>query len=392
MRRGRARTSPAGRALSALRIVAGGLVLLGTAAVDVAAQSSVYGVPGLGHPGRASSARARALGGGFAALDPASPINPATVAGLGGITVEMMGETDFRGYQIGSVDVGGLTSTRFPLAQLGGRIGSTPLSFAVSFAQYTERSYDLTNSDTVILRGVPVGFDERITSRGGMSDIRLALGYRAGSRLRFGAAGHLLTGSAKLTFQRTFADSTYRPYRIETDESVKGLGASVGLVWAPAARVSVGLAARSDTRAEVTVDSAVVAQVDLPVTLSAGLQVTPVGPIRWFTTFMWRSWGEADGDLTARAFDTWEIGTGVELGGPESGLSRFPLRLGYRYATMPFSPTDDQPFEVNFSLGLGAVFAGNRGLVDVALERAYRNGGGARETAWQVSWTVTVRP
>jgi len=374
------------------RIAGGTLVLLGIATADVGAQSSVYGVPGLGHPGRAAGARARALGGGFAVLDPASPVNPATVAGLGGMTVQIMGETDFRAYQIGSVSVGGLTTTRFPLAQLGGRIGSSPLSFAVSFAQYTERSYDLTNSDTVVLRGTPVGFDERTTSRGGMSDIRLALGYRLGSRLRVGAAGHLLTGSAKLTFQRVFADSTYRPYRIETDEAAEGLGASAGIVWAPGAGVTLGVAARTDTRAEVTVDSAVVARVDLPVTLSAGFQVAPVAPVRWFSTFAWRSWGDADGDLAARAFDTWEIGTGLELGGPESGVSRFPLRLGYRYATLPFSPTDEQPFEVNFSLGIGAVFAGNRGLVDVAVERAYRNGGGARETAWQVSWTVTVRP
>jgi hypothetical protein len=332
------------------------------------------------------------VGGGLAALDPASPVNPATVAGTGGITVEIMSETDARGYEIGSVTVEGLTSTRFPLAQLSGPIGRTPLAFALSYSQYTDRSYDLTNADTITIRDAQVGYEERTTSRGGMSDVRLALGYRMGARFRLGAAAHLLTGSAKLTFNRTFADSAYRAYRVETDESISGLGASVGALWAPVPRVAVAMSARSDTRAEIVVDSAVVAQVDLPITLNGGLQVAPIRPVRWFTTVTWQSWGSADPDLEARAFDTWAVGTGLELGGPESGASRFPLRLGYRYATLPFSPTDEQPNEATFSLGLGAVFAGNRGLADVTIERVYRNGGGARETAWQMMWSVTVRP
>jgi hypothetical protein len=368
------------------------LVLMGTGVVEAAAQTSLYGVRGLGHPGRMASARGRGLGGGLAALDPSSPVNPASIAGLGAMSVQLMSETDLRQYQVGAVSVDGLSSTRFPLAQLGGRIGSTALSFALSYAQYTERSYDLTNADTIEIRGEPVGFEERTTSRGGMSDLRLALGYRIGTRLRVGAAAHLLTGSAKLTFLREFADSAYRPYRVETDEALDGLGVSAGVVWAAASRLTVGFAARSDTRADITVDSAVVGSVDLPVTLVGGIQLAPARPLRWSATVTWQSWGSADADLDASAFDTWAIGTGLELGGPETGVSRFPLRLGYRYATLPVSPTEEQPTEASFSAGVGAVFAGGRGLMDLAVERVYRNGAGARETAWQLSWMVTVRP
>lgn len=368
------------------------LAVLGAATGDAAAQTSVFGVRGLGHPGRMEGVRGRALGGGFGVLDPGSPINPAAIATVGPMTIQLVGETDLRAYQIGAVSVDGLSSTRFPLGMLAGRIGSTPLSFALSYAQYTERSYDLTNSDTIEIRGEPVGYDERTTSRGGMSDLRLALGYRLGSRLRIGAAGHLLTGSAKLTFLREFADSAYRPYRVETDEELDGLGVSVGVVWTPASRLAVGFTARSDTRADITVDSALVGSVDLPVTLAGGVQVAPARAVRLVATATWQSWGSADADLDARAFDTWAIGAGLELGGPETGASRFPLRLGYRYATLPFSPTDDQPTEATFSLGVGGAFAGGRGLVDAALERVYRNGGGARETAWQLLWMVTVRP
>jgi hypothetical protein len=69
-----------------------------------------------------------------------------------------------------------------------------------------------------------------------------------------------------------------------------------------------------------------------------------------------------------------------------------PLRLGARYATLPFSPTDEQAHEVNVSLGTGLAFAGNRGLLDLSLERAFRSGAGATERAWQVSVSLTVRP
>lgn len=372
-------------------LLAGFLLLLTAGAGDVAAQTSIYGVRGLGFPGREASSRERALGSGLLPLDPGSPVNPAAVAGFGGVTVEIMAETNLRSYSVDTVDVGGLSSTRFPLAMLGGRVGSTPFAFGLSFVQYTERSYDLTYADTLDLRGQQVAFEERTTSRGGIADVRGALGYRLSTRLWLGAAIHMLTGSAKLTFLREFADSAYRPYRIETEESITGLGASAGAIFVPGARVALGLSVRSDTRADVKVDSVTAANVDLPFTVVGGVRLIPVAPLRWVTSVIWRSWGTADDDLVARAFDTWEVGSGLEFGGPEAG-TRIPIRLGFRYATLPFSPTDEQPHEIDLSLGVGVVFAANRGLVDLAAERVVRTGPGSDEKGWQLSWTVTVRP
>lgn len=367
------------------------LLLLLLPAAGAAAQTSIYGIRGLGYPGRMASARERALGSGSIALNTGAPVNPAAVAGFAGITVEIMGETDLRSYRVNGVDVGGLNATRFPLGQLGGRFGRGPFSFAVSFAQYMERSYDLTLSDTLDLRGQAIAYEERTTSRGGMSDVRAALAYRPSPRVWLGAGVHLLTGSAKLTFLRTFADSAYRPFRIETEESSRGFGVSAGAIVVPTSRLVLGLAVRSDTRARVEVDSVDAADVDLPTTVVAGVRVTPVPALRWATSAIWRSWSGADNDVSARAFDTWEVGSGIEFGGPEVG-SRFPLRVGFRYATLPFSPTDDQPRELGVSAGVGMVFAGGRGVIDAALERARRTGAGSSETAWQISWTVTIRP
>ncbi|MDH4350692.1 MAG: hypothetical protein OEY20_06740 [Gemmatimonadota bacterium] len=359
---------------------------------EVAAQTSIYGIRGLGYPGRSANARERGLGSGFTVLDLGSPVNPAAVAGFGTITVEIMAETNLRSYTIDTVQVTGLSSTRFPLAQLGGRIATTPLSFALSFSQYTDRSYDLTTADSLQLRGQTVTYEERTTSRGGIADLRGALGYRLGSRLWLGAGVHVLTGSAKLTFSRLFADTAYRPYQIETEESISGFGVSAGAIFLPSDRFAFGLAVRSDTRAKVEVDSAEAANVDLPFTVTGGARVSLGRPLRWGTTVTWRSWSMADDDLDARAFDTWEIGTGLEFGGAETGTSRFPVRVGFRYATLPFSATDEQPHELTAALGIGLAFAGGRGLIDAAIERAMRSGAGAEESAWQLSWTVTVRP
>lgn len=359
---------------------------------DLAAQNSVYGIRGLGFPSRSVSVPGRALGGGTAAFDFASPINPAAVAGFQQVVALAMSSTDFRRYSIDTVAVTGRHATRFPLVLVGGRAGHLPIGYAVSFTSYTERSYDITLTDTISLRNQPVQVTDHMISRGGTTDLRFALGWQAGSRLRVGAALHVISGSAKLALRREFSDSAYRPFIRTNDERADGMGISAGLVWTPDDRVAIGLAGRTDTRANLKVDSVPSGAIDLPVSLVAGVQLVPHRAVRWSTTATWRSWSQAQGGLVAHAFDTWEVGSGIELGGPESGASRIPLRLGVRYATLAFSPTDQQPHELEFALGSGIVFADRRGVIDLALERVLRDGAGASERAWQLSVMMTVRP
>jgi hypothetical protein len=276
--------------------------------------------------------------------------------------------------------------------EIAGRVPGAPLGFALSIAQYTDRSYDVSVTDTIPLRGADVEVRDRTSSAGGASDIRGALAWMPRRGLMLGVGAHVITGSAKLTVSRDFTDSTYRSFRRVDEERVSGLGVSAGLLWAPISGVQLSLAGRYDTDADVALDSTPVGTIELPVSAVAGLELRPVHALRWATTFIWRSWADADPDLDSRAFNTWEIGSGFELGGPESGTSRVPLRLGARYAMLPFSPNDDQAHELDLSLGTGLAFAGNRGLLDIALERAFRSGAGATERAWQVSVSLTVRP
>jgi hypothetical protein len=106
---------------------------------------------------------------------------------------------------------------------------------------------------------------------------------------------------------------------------------------------------------------------------------------------VWRSWSRtADFVKTSadvRAFDTWVVGSGIELGGAAT-----PLRLGFRFARLPYSPTDEQPREITLALGSGIRVAANRASVDFALERTLREGAGVTERVWQLSVALLLQP
>jgi hypothetical protein len=369
-----------------------GLAVLALGSSGLHAQTSVFGVRGLGFPSRSVSVQGRALGGGTAAFDFASPVNPAAAADIGRVVALAMSSTDFRSYTIDTVTAGGLHATRFPLALVGGHVGTLPIGYAVSFTSYTDRSYDIALTDTIPLRGQQVEVTDHLRSEGGSSDLRFAAGWRVTPRFRVGAALHILSGSAKLALQRVFSDSSYRSFVRNNEERLGGLGFSAGLLWTPRDYLTVGLAARSDTRAKLTIDSVPSGKVDLPVSLVAGVQVALLRGLRWSATGIWRSWSSAQDSLIAHAFNTLELGSGVQIGGPGTGSGRIPLRLGARYATLAFSPTAQQPHEIDLAVGTGIVFAEQRAIIDVALERALRDGGGASEHAWQLSLMMTVRP
>ena len=73
---------------------------------------------------------------------------------------------------------------------------------------------------------------------------------------------------------------------------------------------------------------------------------------------------------------------------------RRPIRLGVRYAQLPFPLTPgEQPTEFGITLGSGFSFAQDRAVLALALERAWRDQSDAySETAWIVTAGVTVRP
>lgn len=371
-------------------------VLCGSLLASAAeAQNSVYGVLGIGFPGRAVSTRARSTAGAMAAFDARSPLNPATVAGFRRVMIMASTGTTLRNYTALDSAVEGLSQTRSPLGVLGGPVRGTPLSFALSFNTYADRTWDLVTEDSVMIRGERIGVRDEFKSNGGITDLRGALAYRLSSMFSVGLGLHMLTGSSALSTRRDFSSVDYVTLLEKDKLSYSGLGLSAGVVTTLDQSLVLSLAVRSDEKLEVTADSASVGEVDLPWSYMAGLLVTPVPALRLSSTVIRRAWSNSATGLAAvgaaNAFDTWDVSGGVELGGTP-GTTRMPLSLGFRYAQLPFSPTEQQARELDFAGGSTLVFAAERVLFDFSVERILRRGGGAEEWSWFLSFAFTVRP
>lgn len=363
--------------------------LLALSGVSVAhGQNSVYGIAGIGFPGAPLSVRARALGGGVAAVDPYSALNPASVADLGNLVAAFSGATTLRRYTAtGDTAIGGLRETRFPYGMFGGRITRTPVSFALNFSTYLERTYDVTSTGTQVLRGDTLQVTDRLGSDGAVTDLRGALAFRPWSRLLVGAAVHMLGGSSRLDVRRVFSDSAYLSYVEQRRLVFSGFGVSAGVLLRPTRAIELAGAARLDGRLTSRVGGDSVGSDRLPVSFTAGLRLMPARGLRWSATATHRSWTRTQPDLAAstRAFDTWEAASGLELGS-------LPLRLGVRYRQLPFSNVGTQPTELVFAGGSGVLFARGRAAMDFAIERFRRSGGGADEQGWQFTAGVMVVP
>jgi hypothetical protein len=354
-------------------------------------QASLYGVLGVGLPGQAVSVRSRALGWGLAAFDAGSAVNPAAVGLLGRLSVAATATTSFRKFSAGETTAEGLRQTRFLYGMVGGRVARSPFSFAISFAPYLDRTSDIASTDTITLRGNPVEVQDRVVADGGVSDLRGAIGWRVASRLQVGAAAHVLSGSTRLRTIRRFSDSAFVSLRDSNQASFSGFGMSVGASLNLSRHASIAVSFRSDTRLDRSIDSVEVGSVDLPVTVVGGIALAPLRALRWSSTVTWRNWSDVEVEGT-RSFDTWEVGAGLEIGGPDIGASRIPLRLGVRFAQLPFSPTDDQPTEWVASGGTAYPFARNRAVIEATVERVFRDGGGANERVWQLSFGLVLIP
>lgn len=359
-----------------------------------AAQNSVYGLIGIGFPGEPLAVRARSLGGGIGAFDPTSALNPATVAGLGRLVAGGAAGTTLRHYTAGDSTVSGLRETRFPFAVFGGRIPGTPLSFAVSFSTYAERTYDVTTRGTDTLRGEVLEITDRVASDGAVTDFRGALAFRPWSRLLVGGAFHLIGGSSRLTTGRSFSSTDYSPYVERSQLAFSGTGVSAGIVLLPTSAIELAAAARVDGKLETKSDDRSAGAVQLPVSLSGGVRLTPIPGLSLSSTATRRAWSTAQQDLFApsRAFDTWEIGAGIELSRPQARGPTLPIRLGLRYRQLPFSNVATQPTETVITGGTGVLLVGGRASLDASVERLHRSGGGADERGWYFSLGVIIIP
>lgn len=362
-----------------------------------AAQSSQFGVRGLGIPIRPLSTEALATGGAFGFFDIQSSWNPASVGAAIQVTSVFTITQNFRS----STNPFGQSSgqdNRFPQIMVVGPIGGTNLAAGVSVSAYTDRSFALGSRDSITLRGNRMEVIDTLSSRGGLSDLAGTLAWKVNRSLVVGGAFHLITGSNRVQNQRMFSDTTFTTAVERTDLSYLGYGVSLGFTARLTSHFSVAGTVRSDSHLNVKRDSlGTVGTTDLPVSAGGAIRWQPSQKVGLAAFGNWKQWSTADADLKAQggigAMNTYDLGAGVEIVRNLKQPGNQPIRFGVRYATLPFPLLAGvQPHEFGVSAGSGIRFTGGRGGLDLSLERIWRSAETFTEHNFVVTLGISLRP
>jgi hypothetical protein len=347
-------------------------------------QDSQFGVLGLGTPGRYESVRARSTGGAFTPFDPLSPLTEAPLADLVVLTATAMEGTSYR-----QIDLSGSTnsvrSTRFPLLNVSGRVAPR-LAVSAGFTTYLDKSWDVIERDSTLLRGTLERYTDELTSNGSVADLRLAAASRLTRRIAIGAGLHLLSGSTRETAERKFDDTTFHAIQQLAEVRYSGIGVSGSILIGVAPGLSLAGWVRSDGRLRAKAGDSTTALTDLPRGAGGGVLFAPSPSVKIGGSVAWRSWSRSAGGAPG-AFDTWSWSGGAEI-----GSGRMPLRLGVRGGQLPFGPGTTAPTEFAAAAGTGRTFAQGRASIDLGVERLERRGTGLTERIWTVLVGITVRP
>jgi hypothetical protein len=371
------------------------LILLALLPGVSGAQSSQFGVRGLGFPGRGLAVRGAGSSGAFGLFDRESSLNPAALGAVPTLTSVFVLTQSFR-HTENPAGTASLRDSRFPLLSVAGPVGSVA-AFGISFSNYTSRDFTEVTKGTLDIRGVPVGVTDSFSSRGGLNDLRLAGAYRVHGHWTFGAGFHVITGSNRLQARRVFSDPSFLSSTQKSEISYAGVGLSVGVIRQFGTRFAIAALVRSDGHLNVDRDSARVGKVDLPYTFGLGLWLQPAGQLELGVQSIVRTWSGANSDLLQQggtgAKNTFEVAAGAQYTSDPKRPYRRPIRLGARYATLPFPLVPgEQGHELGVSLGTGMRFAQQRAGIDLSLEHLWRSEGSYSERAFIVSLGVSVRP
>jgi hypothetical protein len=375
-----------------------GMALAGfLAATPVAAQSSQFGVRGLGLLQRPISVRAHGTAGAFALFDAESAFNPASIGAVSFLSANFQTVQGWRKSE-NPAGTASARDNRYPGVFVAGPIGGTPFSLALSASGFTDRNFVLGSRDTLTLRGVPVEVFDTLSSQGGLSDLRAAVAWRQSRAVQWGLGLHLVTGSNRIESRRSFADSSY----VSADErftySFLGFGASAGVVVRPATFLTLAGMVRTDDRLRTERDSISIGSTELPITVSGGARLQIGDQFMLAGGAVFRNWSVASDDLVAQggtgSVNASEVSLGFEYLTDPRRPSHRPIRVGVRRATLPFPlRPGDKTTETAVSIGTSLRFVNERAGFDLAVQRLWRKGGaGFDETATLLTLGVSVRP
>jgi|KBSSwiStaDraftv2_1062776.scaffolds.fasta_scaffold20024_2 opacity protein-like surface antigen len=380
-----------------MRSRAGLFLVFAATATPLAAQSSQFGVRGLGLPMRPLSVRSTGTGGAFGLFDSESSFNPASIGLVGFTTASFQTVQSWR-RSVSPAGVATAQDNRYPGIFVGAPIGGTRLAISLSFSGYTDRNFSIASRDTLILRGIPVETTDTLRSLGGVSDVRAGIAWRSSSNLQLGLGIHMLTGSNRINSTRRFSDTTYAGAAEQFTVSYLGMGVSAGVVARLGRALTLAGMVRADDKLRVERDSTRLGTTKLPVTVSGGARVQFGDQFQLAGSATYRSWSSADQDIVDQggigSVSTTEVNVGLEYLRDPRRPNNLPLRLGFYRSRLPFPVIRGQNInETGISIGTSKRFVGDRAGFDLAVAEVWRKGGaGFTERATLLTVGISVRP
>lgn len=357
------------------------------------AQGSAFALRGLGWIGRPVSGRSAGVAGATGLFDPQMTLNPAAITRFRAVTGYAVGAPTRRTFRGPAGDAEQQTA-RFPLFGFAAPLPSR-LVAGISIGDYLDRTYTISRSDSVLLRGAYEGYTDAGRSIGGVSDMALTVGLRRSNALSLGAAFHYYLGSTRLASQRVWDNTAYNDILQQSNTDFRGFGVGLGAVVS-VRRVSLAASARVNTSllSENTTGSET--KTPLPLELNAGLQAQLVPGVFLNGAVQYLGWSKADDELRANseegARNTIGLAIGAEVQSVTLAAIRTPLRIGYRTRQLPFPNLGADLDENAFSVGIGFNLGRDRATLDFAFEKGKRSAGASDERFSSAFLGVTVRP
>ena len=322
-----------------LRLLPAASVLASLVSTALGAQGAIA-LQGYGYPTGQLSAAALGGGGSGAELDPASPINPATAASAARFSIYSQVEPETRRTSIGDDRVSARV-VRFPIFSATGAVG--PVSFGASFSTFLDRTFSNAYADSQVVAGQTIPSILGAASNGAMTDARFAVAMQVLPQVQVGAAVHAIVGENRISFGRTFPDSTgIGSVEQASVMNFGGRALSLGIVAAPIKSLVIGASLRTSGPLTVRQDEVSIASARVPSRFGIGASYVGIPNTALSARIERVRWTQLDalGTAAMSTFDATEVGAGLEVAGPKVAGIASLVRFGVR--DVPDSVQDER--------------------------------------------------
>jgi hypothetical protein len=353
---------------------------------------------GFGYPTGEMSTRAIGAGGATADFDAFSSTNPASIAAAQGSLLYMQVEPEYRHLTNENGGSQKNVIARHPLATLAVQIRPN-LFGGVSVANYLDRSFETRDRRLTPIADTSIMSTNTFKSDGAIGDARAGLAWTPASWLRLGVAGHVISGSNRLRSTQAFDDST-RFAAIADTQTVTYVGTalSAGVQVFAGQVAAFAVSYRKGNSMSVKHQDTTLTNANVPDGISMSAAFIGIKGTMLAARTSRQSWTRMEGlgSDSLPITNAWDTSVGADVLGPRFGDHVLQIRAGGRWRTLPFGLVNSEIKENTYNMGLGTQLAGGRLGVDFAAIRSIRTPVNEavpfRESAWTMSFGVTVRP